>query len=72
MSISNLHGYRDILLNMLVKHGVASDIIYVYKKTGLLVTEESVKSMSQEQVLEAKNAAVEYHTLEAIAAGTRH
>lgn len=72
MATNNLSGYRDILLNMLAKHGVDPSVLYVYMKTGLLITEDNVKDMTQEQMIKARKAAFEYRYLEIHAANTIH
>lgn len=64
--------FDELLMNVLAAKGVDPIVIYVYKKTGLLITEAAAKNLSDEQITDAKKAANEYRLLEKEMSQTVH
>lgn len=72
MSLRNLGEFRDILVPLLDKLGVDSEIIYVFIKTGLLVSEANSHLISDDQLSAVNKATTEYRLLLAEMATKRH
>ena len=71
MAVHNFGRFSNTLMEMLARH-VSPDVLYVFKKTGLLITKTSVHSMTKEQMAAARSAAFEYQELEEQSSKTRH
>jgi len=55
--------FRDILFDVMARSGVSDDILYVYKKTGILFTQKTLPQLSPDQIKTAQRALAEYKNL---------
>lgn len=72
MSVKDLSEFSKIIVPLLGRLGASDEVIYIFKKTGLLVSEANVPLLSEEQLRAVERATVEYRLLSAEMSMTRH
>jgi pterin-4a-carbinolamine dehydratase len=62
--LNQFKGFDHIIIDVLRRQNVHPVIIYVFKRTGLLLTNHAARNLTKGQIEKAKKVAAEYSALE--------